>query len=533
MSFDSIITLVGVFIAVISLIPKSKLLIYQIQLSWRDKIIFITLLLCIVYLLFYDTFTIIFSKPVFITKLSVYGIYPSNLISILVTIACLYLYLKFKFPKLNPMNRNKINKLINNFLQERKYRDLIEFLESNYQKINQIDNCETPYLKFSKKICDFIHNKATSDSKVSLCVFGKVKAIPCFSGKLTKTNNLINNMITNEMFLKYIVEVNSYVFLNFFSVNNYSRQLFVEFLFDELLKNKRSILYHELYEIQNYIGYHKYTIHESNKLIHYLLSSLEVTVDLELWDIVGGFVNAKLDFLSISDNIDYYNTNDSLFRDKTCWKSDIFICIHFLDIMVSTVLRHTYYCIQFQHYYVDFVQKIVKNHSYDIIDIEEVSEWPTNYEYLLYVMFNNMKIWIMALKENNPGKLTLPINFQELLSTSSNSSIHLLDDIGTSLRILVNSLTISVSFKRYILKIIFDLYFTLREDKNLSNYSVVLAKSIYNPIESKQETQKKYFLFIDDCFNKHFKKHSIKEIYKLEFEIIMQTKGHTIPLEHL
>ncbi len=84
------------------------------------------------------------------------------------------------------------------------------------------------------------------------------------------------------------------------------------------------------------------------------------------------------------------------------------------------------------------------------------------------------------------------------------------------------------TLKYYIFSIIYDLYFDLRNDENLVEYSKVLAKAIFYRFDYVRENLDDYYLFIEDSFENHFDKVPIPYESLQDFREIMANRANNI-----
>jgi len=126
MTFDSILTFIGILIAVLVLIPRAKLLFIKVKLTWYDITLIILFFLVILYLLFYPSFFLFGISPGW--NLHKWRITPSNSIFIILLVLTSFFFIRIKYFSFSIPKVIKVGRLIDNLLQEGKYNDLIDFL---------------------------------------------------------------------------------------------------------------------------------------------------------------------------------------------------------------------------------------------------------------------------------------------------------------------------------------------------------------------------------------------------------------------
>lgn len=432
---------------------------------------------------------------------------------------------------------NKVERLIDNLIQEEKYNDLIEFLEKNFKRLKNICERKTIYLKLrdeAKSKNDSIEDllleeyKSSTKKKIIRFILIPLRLFPKYDKYSSDASVVISKLILNEKFLEHIVKSHSYIFLKFFEIRKYYRDDFVDLIFRKLLSDTRSILYVELENSQNLSHYSNYWIIDSNKLIYYLFNKPKVAENLGVWRPVGEYIIEKLDYLKRHPELDNYNTNVQNFYESPRWKSDIFIAIHFFDIMVSQALYKNIEWHMWLYYYRYFVEGIVKNHSTDDIYYDELDEWPTKYEYLIYQIFHNMCNWLKSLDDLDSEQDNIKLENTNLTINNGNIPVSAINAIGQCMKVLFDSTTIGQHFKYYIFTIIFNLYFDLRRNESLINHSKVLAKAICYKFDFASGNLQPYYDFVEDSFENHFDKIPIPTDLIQEFRIILRNRATNI-----
>ncbi|MBK7227368.1 MAG: hypothetical protein IPH97_00495 [Ignavibacteriales bacterium] len=535
MSFDSILTFIGIIIAVLALIPRAKLLFIKVKLTWYDITVVILCFLVILYLLFYTSFFELGISPGW--HLHKWRITPSNSIFIILLLLTILLFIRIKFFSFGIRKIIKVGRLIDNLLQEEKYNDLIDFLEINFERIRKISERKTKYLilreRAKKKDYSFEHllieEKKTSklDRFINFFLI-PFRLLPFYKKYSSEASVIISKIILNENFLDHIVKSHSYIFLKFFKIDKYYRDDFVDLIFRKLLADNRSILFIELENSQNLHHYSNYWILDTNKLIYYLFHNPKVAEKLAVWRPVGEYVIEKLEYLERHPEFDTYNTNVQNFYESPKWKSDIFIAIHFFDVMIGQALYKNVEWHMWLYYYRYFIEGIIKNHRNTDIYYDEFAEWPTKYEYLIYELFSNMRNWIRSLDEINLGQENVLIGNGNLTMNNGSIPMSTMNTISHCLKILYDSKTISNHFKHYIFSIIYDLYFDLRNNENLIEYSKILAKAIFYRFDYVRENLDDYYLFIEDSFENHFDKFHVPFELLDEFREIIVKRADNI-----
>jgi len=294
LSFDSILTFIGIIIAVLALISRAKLLFIKVKVSWYDISIIFLCFLVILYLLFYKSFVVIGLNPDW--NLHKWRITPSNSIFIILLILTFYLFFRIKYFSFSILKVNKVGRLIDNLMQEEKYNDLIEFLEINFDRLEKILERKTMYLKLrdrAKKRDYSLEHFLLEDRRTRKLdrfinfLLIPLRILPNYNNYSSDASVIVSKIMLNENFLDHIVKSHSYIFLKFFDVNKYYRGEFVDLIFRKLLSENGSVLYIELKNTQNLHHYSNYWIIDTNKLIYYLFNEPKTGEKLGVWKPVG------------------------------------------------------------------------------------------------------------------------------------------------------------------------------------------------------------------------------------------------------
>ena len=430
-----------------------------------------------------------------------------------------------------------VSRLIDNLIQESKYNDLIDLMDAHIDRLAMISNRNTTYLKFRdrgkpKILSPFeIYQGAAEISvwdKITKVFQIPLRVLPTFQKYSDLASELIKKLLSNEGFVEHIVKSHSYIFIRFLDLGHRSAQIFLELLLRELLSDRRSILYTELENTQNVNHHCDYWIVKSNKFMHYLFFDPKTAKRLGIWKPVGEYMIEKLDNIKRQGGYDSFNTNIQNYFESSRWKSEMYIIIHFFNVMVSRSLYKNIKWHMWLYYYSYFVEGIVKNHRNDDPYYEEYAEWPTKYEYLLYEMFSNMSGWVRTLDTIPLDQSNVKIESTRLEHNNGNIPVSAIIVIGHCLKIIFESTTISMHFKTYILSKIFDLYFELRANKDLYQYSILLAKAILNKYEFVTGDLELYRSQVLEAFEERYDKVPIDSQQIVEFREILKSNAESL-----
>jgi len=543
MTFDSILTFVGILLAVFALIPKSLRLYLLLKFRISDYIFLLIVLILIHYLLFFEFFKLYGLTPGL--KLHEIGLNPHNITYLVIFFTTVYYIFSLPYRRLSIFKIKRFADLIKNHLQEKKYADLIELLRDNIQYLDRVANSKTKYLSLIDRanrdpnygvVIDIILNKPKNNSfrfKLFQYFLRLFRFFPAFNTSRQEAHQIIFSLYNNEAFIEYVILSHQYFFLDLLSIEGINKEDFIYILFQGLLKNDSSVLFLETRNSQNLEGRCNYWISESNKLMHFLLNDPKTAADLNISYPVGQYVIERLRNLHRIPSEDYYNFDTGEFHEKSEWKSDIFVAIHLFNLMVSRAIYKNNSWHMWLDYYYRFIKEMIRNHDDNDPFYDENSEWPTIYEYLIYTMFSNMCDWLLSLEDQEVDVNRKNLRFDDSASISFNSNILTIciRVIGQSLKAVIDSVTIGERFKIYIFGIVLDLYFDLRNKDELRPYALLLAKAIFLRLEYRVIVDEDpYYELIEDYFNNKYDLIPQRREFIIEFREFIQYKGKNIKL---
>jgi hypothetical protein len=169
-----------------------------------------------------------------------------------------------------------------------------------------------------------------------------------------------------------------------------------------LLRDKRSILYHEIKHNQNLAKGRRYRIEEQNRLIHYFLIDARVAERVTVWKPFGDFALEYLDEQFRRKDTDPYNMALGTYYEDGRWECPLRITIWFFEAMVLEALYQGITWHLWLYYFPPIVERILRNLAPDHRAVELWREWPTPYHCLLYSIFDTLGGWIEAAADLPP-----------------------------------------------------------------------------------------------------------------------------------
>ena len=138
MSLDSLLTIVGILIAVYAILPRVRKLELQLKFNIISFCILFLALIAIIYLQFYQTSRVIGITPSL--NLARWKITPENASFLIIFFTTLIFILFLKCRGLNRNNIDKFRKLIEEITREKRYSELATLLDNHLVNLDRIYN---------------------------------------------------------------------------------------------------------------------------------------------------------------------------------------------------------------------------------------------------------------------------------------------------------------------------------------------------------------------------------------------------------
>lgn len=482
MTIDSLLTIIGILIAIYAIKPRSDKYDIKLRFRKRDWIIIVVSLILVHYLLFFDFFNKKNLSPNF--GFHRWGIYPEDMAYFVILLTFLVIWIDIQSFKLKRGKICRFKELYFSIIWDENFSDLISLLEKHIENIRKIAKNDYFLIRIKKKYTPtpFFINKPRSTekkNKFSINIMKYLaKLIPEHNKEKEAAQEILNSLLTTERIIQYVAQNRPYFGIELLKYSTYKLGEFRDIYFTYLLNDPFSIWYSEIKNNQNLERGHKYDIPKENKLIHFLLSDANVAKNLAVYQSIGEYIKNKLDALARSDNNDSYNYSIDDFDEVGRYRSPIWTGIFFFDIMVSSALHQDIRDHMWLFYYPHFVGRIIRNMDFDTDMLLEPSRsLPNRYSYLLSEIFSNLRYWIKEVKEidiNQSNVVMRKINISHENGNIPKSSIIA---IGRCLWHVINS-ELPERLKSYYLDIVLSTYYDLRELNATEKYAKVLALSI-------------------------------------------------------
>ena len=166
------------------------------------------------------------------------------------------------------------------------------------------------------------------------------------------------------------------------------------------------------------------------------------------------------------------------FNDEGKWDSSLFVGIRFFDIMVRAALSQGVEWHMWLYYYSHITERIIRNYKPHPVHSSDRVEWPTHYAYLLYEMISAMSGWIKAAEYCPVDQTNVVLEAVDGIHQNDNIPKSSIIVLTQCIRFILESGDVSDTFKKYLIDIVFELYFDLRASERMADYAKVLLMTL-------------------------------------------------------
>lgn len=474
MDASGLFTVLGIFVAIITLMSEERRQDFFLRASikyWILFVIFNLVALSIIYS------SVIISVLHIGSFKYIWGFDEKTAVLTCVILLGFIFSYKLFGKKLPSSQYEKWSNISYSLLRTKKYHILIYMLDKYLEQFLNIINKRTSYEKFM----DYINKNSRISIEEALqfppiqvgkrrnlkfFILKKIsKILPKEIGHKSKIYKSIEKLLKSSSFLDYLIETHPLIPIKLTSSPSLLRiDEFTDNFFKGLISNKNSQLYRELKDNQHFMYSTGYRIEPENFILDYYFSDPENAIRANIWKPVGDYVCGFIKEQKGKDN--FYNKYCELFPySEERWKCPIFVGIQFFDVMVKSAIYRKIDENMWLMYYEYFLDEILKN-----IDRSEnplvLQEFPLKFDYLIYKIISNCSEWVEAAN---------------YLYNNETKNIMAVEEASKCLGRMVRKLLLSNEFngikKAYYLEIILNLMTRLD-----SNDHKILSKKIFSSI---------------------------------------------------
>ncbi len=508
MSLDTILTIVGLLVAVYAIAPRHRRLELPLFLNTLDIGCLVLAIGLIISFHSADCFSEYLTSHLYLT--------PKKATLAVVLVTSAFIYFRVTRFTLRAQHVFQFSELATQLLADGRYAELALLYERHWHGMKRIydgnltgrnlkEAIETTELQTAAQRYFRANEECSSDTHtlpervirrflrtgiarqpvMKNALQSLARLLPSRRREQDKLQWLFERSFTSEEFVSYIALVKPYFGLTLFSLDRFLRERFVEMYFAALLKNRNSVLYFEIEHNQNTspnsdIMLCSYELHENNRILHHLFSDAKVAEGLQVWRGVGNRIERALKELRYSPSKDPYLRPFKEFDGDDLWSMELWVGIRFFDIMVSAALwqgiEWHMWLYNLPHFVEDMAINIAKARGTEDPTVQRESI----YEYLISETFNVLSAWALTMIElpsTNPHKA-----FKRDGRRHSNRNIPLcaIDAYGQSLLHVLPNPRICPTTKSAALQQALMMYRRFSE-KGLVEFAGFVLKSVKSP----------------------------------------------------
>ncbi|MDC5596408.1 hypothetical protein QZK29_11965 [Acinetobacter baumannii] len=402
MDASGLFTVLGIFIAIITLISEERRQDFFLRASIKFWLFFIILNLI--------ALSLIYSGVI----ISVLKIEPFEYIwgfdektTVLTCVILMGFLFNYKlFGKKLPSEQYK--KWVNDsysLLRIKKYHVLTYLLDKYLEQFLNIINKKTNYEKLissirkhsklsTQEMLQFPIVQVSKGRRLKFLILGKILSIlPEEIGNKSIIFKSIEKLLKSSSFLDYLIETHPAIPVKLTSSPSFlCIDEFTDNFFKGLIANKHSQLYRELKDNQHFMYATGYRIEPENFILDYYFSDPENAIRANIWKPIGDYI---CDFIKQQRGKDnFYNSYcDSYIYTDEPWKCPIFVGIQFFDVMVKSAIYKKIDDHMWLMYYEYFLDEILKNLD-RTENFKDSQEFPLKFDYLIYNIVSNCSSWV-------------------------------------------------------------------------------------------------------------------------------------------
>lgn len=402
MDASGLFTVLGIFIAIITLISEERRQDFFLRASIKFWLFFIILNLI--------ALSLIYSGVI----ISVLKIEPfeylwgfdekTTVLTCVILMGFLFNYKLFG-KKLPSEQYKKWADDSYSLLRVKKYHVLTYLLDKYLEQFLNIINKRTIYEKLisslrkhskpsTQEMLQFPTIQVNKGRKLKYLILGKILSIlPEEIGNKSIIFKSIEKLLKSSSFLDYLIETHPTIPVKLTSSPSFlCIDEFTDNFFKGLIANKHSQLYRELKDNQHFLYATGYRIEPENYILDYYFSDPENAVRANIWQPIGEYI---CDFIKQQKGKDsFYNSycESYIYTDEP-WKCPIFVGIQLFDVMVKSAIYKKIDEHMWLMYYESFLDEILKNLD-RTENYEDWQEFPLKFDYLIYNIVSNCSGWV-------------------------------------------------------------------------------------------------------------------------------------------
>ena len=418
MTLDGFLTLLALLVAIYTLIPRSTKLFLKLGKELQIIAAVIAFLL-VLYSHFYEKLphflvNVLYLESLGLPSLLQNTISPSEFSFI---VALCWGMLSFVIYKMFSMKWHSplliASKIVNDLIDERSYKELVEFIEPWLPLINKASHCRLPSQKFIKW-CESMRddridlgntmtqynvirksNRKKSVTRMRHWIGNLGNLFSVAQKAEIVSNDMIRSVCQSKEFRNYVIKEKPYFALSLFPMRGVKE--FSDAYLTGLISNTNSRLYEE-FEWNAKLPADIYP-REGNQILGALFNDAEVAKRLMVWRPIAIYMLALMHARESPDP----EFTASLNRkpqdfDLERWENPIYAGIYFFDVMVTAAAFQGIRWHMWLYYCSFFIEKLENIYDTSGPELDESDEFPTRSARLIYEVISVLQDWILLVK---------------------------------------------------------------------------------------------------------------------------------------
>lgn len=315
---------------------------------------------------------------------------------------------------------------------------------------------------------------------------------------------LVREVLLDRRFIESLVERQPYLGIRVLDSNISELKEFTNLYLTSLFKNQDSVFYYEVQEsLVETAGGRRIELSDSTRLLKYLFYPIQRAINLGAWKPIGDEVLLMLD-RRYRNQTDWYTFAYDAEFDAESTRSPIYVALLFFDVMVKEAMEQGADNNMWLMYYRPFTERMCRNYMIEEDSIvDETAEFPTRYDFLLYTIIGNLADWAQyptsKLNDVAPDADHLSVEDINMQPETGVPKMAILT-LGDCLRTILLAERVTWKFKKYMARIVFRLHLNLLQADGGGRYAEVLRLSLASGGRYRDDQSDEYLGVLSECW---------------------------------
>lgn len=419
MDISGVLTIIGLAVAVYTVLPQERQKELVLRVRALDKLIIGGVFAAVHILLYFEYLRPYIGLPEWKrTTFGEAGLFPQDLSYLLVLLASFVLGWRLMHFRLRAGNLRAFGAFVNEAIARKEFPALATILEEQLDRLVQISERHYFVARIRRmfepdEFLDFIEKRKRFSFPPWLKWVANI--LPDSETNKGLADQAIRVALSNKSFVHWCSENRPYLVLPVLQLGRLTGEAFVDLFFQVQLGDPTSILYAELKNNQNLSSSHRYEFPSGNRLLFHTVGQPKEAERVQIWRPIGEKMILVLSELRKRPEADDYNLPLEDYADTGRWESPLSMGILFFDLMVSEAIYKGIQWHMWLYYMTHVTDRICANFA-PHASADPTREFPTKYSYVLYEISSVLRDWISIVDElpvdqpNSILRSTLPDN---------------------------------------------------------------------------------------------------------------------------